>query len=233
MARRTFPIAIRRSLPLSAKRKPVLVIGLGRFGSAVAQTLERMGHEVLGVDMDEDNVQELAGTLTQVVQADCTDPGCLEKLGAGEFTSAVVGIGEDIEASVLTVLTLSELGVKSIWAKAANSRHGRILERTGAHHVVFPEEKMGERVARLLNENLLDFIGFDDHFAIAKLAAPEPIIGLPLVTSQCRKRFGVTVIGVKREGLAFINADPDTLILPGDVLVISGRIEEIEAFASI
>jgi trk system potassium uptake protein TrkA len=145
----------------------------------------------------------------------------------------VVGIGEDIEASVLTVLTLSELGVPSIWAKATNSRHGRILERTGAHHVVFPEQKMGESVARLLNENLLDFIRFDDQFAIAKLAAPKTIVGLPLILSECRKKFGVTVVGVKREGLDFIHADPDTLILPDDVLVISGKVEEIEAFAAI
>jgi len=218
---------------LSAKRKPVLVIGLGRFGSAVAETLERMGHEVLGVDLDEDNVQALAGKLTQVAQADCTDPGCLEQLGAGEFQSAVVGIGSDIEASVLTVLALADMGVPSIWAKATNSKHGRILEKTGAHHVVFPEQKMGESVARLLNENLLDFIRFDDQFAIAKLAAPQAIIGLPLVLSECRKKFGVTVVGVKREGLDFIHADPDTLILPDDVLVISGKVEEIEAFASI
>lgn len=218
---------------MSAKRKPVLVIGLGRFGSAVAEALERMGHEVLGVDMDEDNVQELAGTLTHVVQADCTDPGVLESLGAGEFTSAVVGIGTDIEASVLTVLALSDLGIPSIWAKATNAKHGRILEKTGAHHVIFPEQKMGENVARLLNENLLDFIRFDDQFAIAKLAAPKAIIGLPLVLSECRKKFGVTVVGVKREGLDFIHADPDTLILPDDVLVISGKVEEIEAFASI
>ena len=212
-------------------RNPVLVIGLGRFGSSVARSLERMGHEVLGADTDPALVQEHAAALTQVVEADCTDFRCLEKLGAKSFTSAVVGIGSDIEASVLAVLALSDMGIPNIWAKATNERHGRILERTGAHHVVFPEERMGERVARLLNERLLDFISFDDNFAIAKLAAPEPIIGLPLVTSECRKKFDVTVIGVKREGEDFIHAVPDTLILPGDVLVVSGRTEKIEAFA--
>lgn len=222
---------------MSAKSKrnrhPVIVIGLGRFGGAVAETLERMGHEVLGVDVSPELVQDFAGSLTQVVEADCTDTACLARLGAADFSSAVVAIGEDIEASVLTVLALADLGVPSIWAKATNDRHGRILEKTGAHHVVFPEARMGERVARLLNENLLDFIGFDDHFGIAKLMAPEPIVGLPLVTSECRKRFEVTVIGVKREGEDFIHADPDTLILPDDLLVVSGRIEAIEAFAAI
>lgn len=213
-------------------RNPVLVIGLGRFGSSVARTLERMGHEVLGADTDAALVQEHASVLTQVVEADCTDFKCLERLGAASFTSAVVGIGTDIEASVLAVLALTDLEVPNIWAKATNEKHGRILERTGAHHVVFPEERMGERVARLLNERLLDFISFDGDFAIAKLAAPEPIIGLPLVTSECRKRYDVTVIGVKRAGEDFIHAVPDTLIMPGDVLVVSGRVEQIEAFAA-
>lgn len=213
-------------------RNPVLVIGLGRFGGAVARTLERMGHEVLGADTNPARVQEYASDLTQVVEADCTDFSCLEKLGARSFTSAVVGIGSDIEASVLAVLALSDLGVANIWAKATNDKHGRILERTGAHHVVFPEERMGERVARLLNERLLDFISFGDEFAIAKLAAPEAIVGVPLVTSECRKRFDVTVIGVKREGEDFIHAVPDTIIMPGDVLVVSGVVERIEAFAA-
>ena len=213
------------------KRNPVLVTGLGRFGSSVARTLERMGHEVMGADIDPALVKEHARELTQVVEADCTDFGVLSKLGAKSFQSVVVAIGTDIEASVLAVLALTDIGVPNIWAKATNERHGRILERTGAHHVVFPEERMGERVARLLNERLLDFISFDDEFAIAKLAAPESIVGLPLVTSECRKRFDVTVIGVKRDGQDFIHAVPDTLILPGDVLVVSGRVEHIEVFA--
>ena len=214
-------------------RRPVLVIGLGRFGGSVARALERMGHEVLGADTDPSRVQEYAQDLTQVVEADGTDQTSLERMGAASFTSAVVGIGSNIEASVLAVLALSDLGVPNIWAKATNEKHGRILERTGAHHVVFPEQKMGERVARLLNERLLDFISFGDEFAIARLAAPEPIVGLPLVTSECRRKYDVTVIGVKREGEDFIHAVPDTIIMPGDVLVVSGRVEKIEAFAAV
>lgn len=215
------------------RRKPALVIGLGRFGGAVGCTLERMGHEVLGVDSAPELVQEYASQLTQVVEADGTDMDCLAKLGVADFESAVVAIGTDIEASVLSVLALSDLGIPNIWAKANNDKHARILERTGAHHVVFPEQRMGERVARLLNERLLDFIDFGDDFAIARLAAPAPVIGLPLMMSECRKRYDVTVIGVKREGEGFIHAVPDTLILQEDVLVVSGKIEQIEAFAAI
>ncbi|MGB3167647.1 MAG: TrkA family potassium uptake protein [Alteraurantiacibacter sp.] len=157
----------------------------------------------------------------------------LAELGIADFEAAVVAIGTGIEASVLSVLALSDLGMTNIWAKATNERHARILERTGAAHVVFPEQRMGERVARLLNERLLDFIGFGDEFAIARLKAPEPVVGLPLVTSDCRKRFDVTVVGVKREGENFIHAVPDTIVFPDDELVVSGRIEDIERFASI
>lgn len=214
-------------------RKPVLVIGLGRFGSAVATTLERMDHEVLGVDLDPEIVDDHKSLLTQVVEADCSEVETLQRLGAGEFDSAVVAIGTNIEASVLIVLALSDIGIPNIWAKATTERHGRILERTGAHHVVFPEQKMGERVARLVNERLLDFIDFGDEFAIAKLKAPEPIVGLPLITSECRKRHGVTVIGAKRSGQDFIHATPDTIIFPGDELVVSGRIDQIEAFSAL
>lgn len=215
------------------KRKPVLVVGLGRFGGAVARTLSKKGGEVLGIDSNPLLVQEYAADLTKVVEADCTDGVVLRQLGIADFEAAVVAIGSDIEASVLTVLALADLGLSNIWAKANNEKHARILEHIGATHVVFPEQRMGERVAHLLNERLLDFIAFDDEFAIARLSAPEPIVGLPLMTSACRKKYDVTVVGVKRAGEAFIHAVPDTLIFPGDELVVSGRIRNIERFSAI
>ena len=219
---------------MSAKHKaPVIVIGLGRFGSSVGRTLERMGHEVLGLDSNRALVQDLADDLTQVVEADATDIDTLRSLEAGSFQSAVVAIGSDIEASVLTVLALSDLGVPTIWAKATSENHGRILQRTGAHHVVFPEANMGERVAHLLNGQLMDFIQFDDRFAIAKLAAPEQIVGITLQMSDVRAKHGITVVGIKRVDQDFVYAVPDTIVLPNDVLVISGTIDDIERFAAL
>lgn len=214
-------------------KQPVLVIGMGRFGSAVAMSLMRMGHEVLGVDTDERLVQEHADDLTQTVQADATDMHALVSLGAKDFSSAVVAIGTDIEASIMTVLGLSDLGVPLIWAKATNENHGRILKRTGATHVVFPEQRMGERVAHLLNGRLLDFIDFDDRFTLGRLLAPEPIHGITLGMSEVRRKYGVTVVGVKREGKDFIYAVPDTLIFPGDEMIVAGTIEEVERFAAV
>ncbi|WP_309972310.1 TrkA family potassium uptake protein [Aeromicrobium panaciterrae] len=125
------------------------MIGLGRFGMSVAESLVRLGHEVLAVDENPEIVQRLAGEFTHIVAADSTDTEALKQIDAGSFGLAVVGIGTDIEASVLTVMSLVDLGISDVWAKAINDKHARLLERVGATHVVRPESAMGERVAHL------------------------------------------------------------------------------------
>lgn len=209
----------------------VIVIGLGRFGRAVAQSLTQLGHEVLGIDDRAEVVQELSGALTHVVQANSTSVETLRQLNAGSFPHAVVAIGSDLEASVLTVLALSELGVPDIWAKAVTSRHGRILERTGAHHVVYPEVTMGERVAHLVTSKIIDFIEFDDGFAIAKTRAPADVLDKTLAESELRRVYNVTIVGIKRPGEDFTYGRPDTMVRPGDLLIVAGPTREVEAFA--
>jgi trk system potassium uptake protein TrkA len=211
----------------------VVVIGLGRFGSQVAESLIELGHEVLAIDEDPEIVQRMADRFTHVVQADSTDEESLRQLGVGEFRRAVVGIGTDIEASVLTVLALSELKVPEIWAKAINPKHGRILERVGADHVVYPEAAMGERVAHLVTGKMIDFIEFDDDYAIAKTRAPSETHGRSLGEAALRSRYGVTVVGVKRAGTDFIHATPETVIQRGDLLIISGPTRQVERFAAL
>lgn len=212
----------------------IVVIGLGRFGGAVAAELAKLGHDVLGVDESAELVQSWSDRLTHVVQADCTSSETLRRLGIAEFSHAVVAIGTDLEASVLTVLALSELGVPDIWAKALGPKHGRILERTGAHHVVYPEAEMGERVAHLVvGGKMMDFMEFDDGFAIGKTRAPPEAIGKTLTECALRRKHGVTVVGVKRPREEFTNATPDTLIQAGDLLIVSGPTEKVEKFASL
>jgi trk system potassium uptake protein TrkA len=211
----------------------VVVIGLGRFGSQVAESLIELGHEVLAIDEDPELVQRLADEFTHVVQADATDEEALRQLGVGEFRRAVVGIGGDIEASVLTVLALTELGVPEIWAKAVSAKHGRILERVGAHHLVYPESAMGERVAHLVTGKMIDFIEFDDDYAIAKTRAPREMHGRTLREAAPRSRYGVTIVGVKRPGADFIHATPETTIQPGDLLIVSGPTRKVERFAAL
>lgn len=220
----------RPALPASAD---VVVMGLGRFGSSVALSLARLGHEVLAIDRREQLVQSWSGELTNVVQADTTDPIALRRLGVDQFQHAVVAIGNDIEASVLTVLALTEIGCKDIWAKALQARHGRILERTGAHHVLYPEAAMGERVAHMITGKVIDFIEFDDGFAIVKTCAPAEAFGLPLGQSGLRSRYGITVVGLKRPGEDFTYATAETMVFEGDLLIVSGKTEAVERFAAI
>lgn len=211
----------------------VVVIGLGRFGSSVAVSLARMGHEVLGIDESAGAVQQWSERLTHVVEANATNPDALRRLGVHEFEHAVVGVGSDVEASVLTVLALSELGVPDIWAKAISDQHGRILEKTGAHHVVYPEAAMGQRVAHLVTGKMIDFIEFDDGFAIVKTCAPDEAIGKTLAGSALRSKYGITIVGVKRPQEDFTYATPDTMVKQGDLLIVSGPTKQVEAFASV
>ena len=211
----------------------VVVIGLGRFGGAVAESLVRLGHDVLAIDQDGELVQSWADRLTHVVQADTTDGETLRRLGVQEFGRAVVGIGTDLEASVLTVLALAELGVRDIWAKALGPKHGRILERTGAHHVIYPEAEMGERVAHLVTGRMIDFIEFDDGFAIVKTRAPREAVGRTLAESRLRAKHGITVVGVKSPRQDFVHAQPDTAIARDDLLIVCGPTKLVEAFAAL
>ena len=151
----------------------VVVIGLGRFGSAVALALHQLGHEVLAIDDNAEGVQAMAGQLPHVVQADTTDIETLKQLGVQDFAHAVVSIGTDLESSVLTVLNLSQVGVKDIWAKATTPQYGRILEKVGAHHVVYPEADMGQRVAHLVTGKMIDFIAFESASAPASRRVVE------------------------------------------------------------
>ncbi len=217
----------------SRRASGVVVIGLGRFGSAVASSLARLGHDVLAIDEDLTLVQRMASELTHVVQGDGSDIEALRGIGVGDFRRAVVAIGTDIEASVLSVLALSEMQIPEIWAKATTRNHGRILERTGAHHVVFPEADMGERVAHLVVGKMMDFIEFEDGFGIAKTKAPLRYHGKKFSDPMIQSRHNITIVGVKRQGAGFVFSAPEQRIEKGDVLVVSGPTTDVEKFASL
>ncbi|MGP3984824.1 potassium channel family protein [Streptomyces sp. KR80] len=211
----------------------VAVIGLGRFGGSLALELMRRGWDVLGIDSDPRLVQHLSEELTHAVAADCTDPQALDQLGLGDFTRVVVGIGTDVESSILVTSNLAEAGVPNIWARAINRQHGTILERVGAHHVVLPEHDMGERVAHLVTGRMLDFIEFDSDYALIKTIAPAVVGGVPLGESRVRSRYGVTIVGIKRPGADFTHATAETVVQPGDVIVVTGKTQAVEAFAEL
>ncbi len=210
----------------------VVVIGLGRFGGAVAQSLMRLGHDVMGIDNREDLVQFWGDRLTHAVQADSTNENIMLQLGVADFSHAIVAIGSNLSASLMTLMVLTELGIKDIWVKAQTPEHGQIAQRIGAHHVIFPEADMGARVAHLITGRMMDFIEFEDGFAIAKIHAPPGTHGQTLAESHVRSRYGVTIVGVKRANEDFQHALPETRILPADLLIVSGPTKKIELFAA-
>ncbi|MEU2432588.1 TrkA family potassium uptake protein [Streptomyces sp. NPDC007861] len=211
----------------------VAVIGLGRFGCSLGTELMRRGWDVLGIDSDAALVQRMRDVLTHAAAADCTDPEALVQLGVAEFSRAVVAIGDSLEASVLVTSNLADEGVPLIWAKAVSRQHGRILERVGAHHVVLPEQDMGERVAHLVTGRMLDFIEFDDDYALAKTVAPACATGQPLGELRVRARYGVTVVGIKRSGEDFTYATAETVVRLGDIVIVTGRTRAVETFAEL
>lgn len=212
---------------------PVLIIGLGRFGAATAGQLDRLGREVLVVDISETLVQKWAERVTHAVQADSRSLEALQQIGAQDFSVAVCAVGSSVEASVLITANLVDLKIPQIWAKAISKSHGKILERIGANHVIYPEAEAGERAAHLVSGRMLDFIEFDDDFALVKMYPPKPIRGLNLIDSGVRRKYNVTVVGVKSPGKPFTYATADTVVSNHDLIIVSGTEADIERFAAL
>ena len=210
----------------------ILVIGLGRFGGAIAESLTELGREVLAVDSDHAIVQSYAGRLTHVVEADTTNEEALRQIGADDFDCAVVAIGTDIEASILTTSLLVDLGLGTIWAKAINVAHGRILERVGATRVVLPEREMGQRVAHLVAGRALNYIEFEDGYALVETKPPRKYVGKTLGEAGIRNQHGVTVVSIKRSGQDCSYATADTILDADDLLIVAGKSHLAERFAA-
>ena len=209
----------------------VVVIGLGRFGSALALELMAGGTEVLGIDDDPDIVQALNGQLSQVVRADSTKEEALRQLAVPDFDYAVVGIGTNVESSILTASLLVSFGIKQVWAKALSEPHGRILAQLGVAHVVYPEADMGRRVAHLVRGAVLDYIQFEDDFAMVKTCPPAEIVGRRLGDTGIRNRHDVTIVAVHRRGQGFTYATADTVVEPDDMVIVAGRTRAAERFS--
>jgi trk system potassium uptake protein len=216
------------------KRKQFGVIGLGRFGSAMALTLTELGHDVIGVDGDESRVQQLADMITHALQIDATDEKALRSAGIHEVQVAVVSIGENIESSLLVVMQLRELGIKTIVAKAVTPLHGRILEKLGVSRVIFPEREMAIRIAHsLVMPNVIDYIELSRDFSIVEVPAPDAFVGRTLKQLELRPRLGLTLIAIKRKaddtGAVVTNIAPaaDETIRSGDILALLGSNERL------
>jgi trk system potassium uptake protein TrkA len=216
-----------------AEADSVVVIGLGRFGTALALELIAAGTEVLGIDSDEEIVQSLNGQLTHVVRADSTNEEALKQLAVPEFDRAVVAIGTDIQASILTTSLLLKFGIPDIWAKAVSDAHGQIFDQLGVQHVIYPEKDMGRRVAHLVRGAALDYIEIDRDFAIVKMSPNSLVRGTRLGDSGIRSKYDVTVLAYKREGGSWQNTDLNTVLRDGDMMLVAGPTGKAEAFGQL
>lgn len=220
---------------MKKKNKQFAVIGLGRFGSSVATTLFKAGYEVLAIDSSFDRVQKFSNIVTHVVQADTTDEDSLKALGIRNFDVVVVAIGEDVQANVMTALSLKEIGVKYIVAKARNELHGKMLEKIGADRVVYPERDMGIRVAHnLVSTNVLDYIELSPDLSLVEVTTPRELVGKSLAEANLRAKYGVNVMAIKRGDEIILPPLPSEKISEKDILIVVGgnagvqKLEELE-----
>ncbi|MCP1307607.1 potassium channel family protein [Paenibacillus tyrfis] len=213
------------------KRSQYAVIGLGRFGSSLAKELIKLGYEVLGIDKDEEAVEEMSDELTHVVVADATDEDVIRSLGIRNFDCVVVSIGDDIQASILTAILLKDSGVGMVVAKALSELHGKVLQKIGVDRVIYPERDMGIRVAhQLVSPNLLDYIELSKDYTIAELAVPRSLNGRSLKDLDPRARYGCSVVAINKKSGVIIAPTAEDMVEERDVMVVIGTNEQIETF---
>ncbi|PRR82896.1 potassium channel family protein [Clostridium vincentii] len=209
--------------------KQYVVIGLGRFGSSVAQTLYSLGNDVLVIDKDEDLVQDMSDSVTHAVQMDATDEGALRTLGIRNFDVAIITIGGNIQSSIMATLLVKELGINHIVAKANNDLHAKVLKKIGADRVILPEKDMGVRVAHnISSSSILDYIELSTDYSIIEIKAPREWLGKTIMTLKLRSKYGINVMAIKNNNKDInISPLPDEVIHEGDVLVAVGGSEDL------
>ncbi|MBL7158711.1 MAG: TrkA family potassium uptake protein [Candidatus Omnitrophica bacterium] len=217
------------------------VIGLGRFGASVAKTLSEKGYQVLAIDSDEKIVQDASDSVTQAVCLDARDEKALKTAGIENVDVAVVGVGTNLEASILITLNLKEMNIKEIVCKAVSEDQKKALEKVGATKVIQPEREMGVRLANsLVSTSVIEHIELSDESSIAELIPPKDFIGRSLRELDIRAKYGVNVIAVRRkipsssgekdEDILNVSPKAENVITKGDILVVLGTNDAIERF---
>lgn len=213
------------------KGKSFAVIGLGQFGMTLARELANADYDVLAIDDKDENIQEIAETVTYAVRADVREPGILKSLGVQNVDVAVIAIAENMEACVLATMQAKDLGVPLVLAKAMNSLQGRILEKIGADQVIYPERSMGMRVARnLMSEGFEDIFELSAEFSMAEFRLPVEWTGKSLAELRLREKYHINVVAVKHGDTVNVNLNPSKKLETGCVLVAVGKNEDLDQF---
>jgi trk system potassium uptake protein TrkA len=210
------------------KTKQFLVIGAGRFGSALATTLYELGHDVVVVDRREERVEQIMDRVTHAVILDATDEEALAKLGLNTFDKVIVAIGNNLEASILSIVAAKNRGASYVISKATSEIAARVMLKVGADHVVRPEHDMGVRVAKALaTPSIVDAFALGENYEVIEFQAQRNLCG-KLKDLKLTDRFGVQVIAVNRHGELELNPGPDAVVSPGDNVVLIGETGAIE-----
>ncbi len=214
--------------------KQYAVIGLGRFGTSIARRLHEAGQEVLGIDINEERVDDAEPYVTHAVVADASEEKALAALEIESFDCVIIAIGDDLQASILTAMLLKDFKVKKTIAKALGRRHGELLEKIGIDWVIYPERDMGERVAnQLLSPNMLNYIELSKEYNIEEIMIPVEMAGKSLKELDIRAKYSLSVIALVRDGDIIISPSPNQSFNEGDLLVMIGHREDLAKFASI
>ncbi|MFS0751992.1 potassium channel family protein [Oceanobacillus sp. 1P07AA] len=211
--------------------KDFAVIGLGRFGGSICRELSREGMHVLAIDSDEERINEYKNIAYHTVLADSTDEDALKEIGISNFDHVVVAIGENIQASILTAVILTDMGVNKITVKAQNDYHEKILNKIGVHQVVHPERDMGKRLAHnFISSNILDYLELSDDHSIVEVKAGERMIGKSLIELDIRANFGCNIVAIKKGHDINVSPSAEQALQEGDVLIVIGSDKDITRF---
>ncbi|MCR9123514.1 MAG: TrkA family potassium uptake protein [Phyllobacteriaceae bacterium] len=207
------------------------VVGLGSFGSAVATELQRSGNTVAGIDIDEKRVSRVAEHLSSTAILDATDEDALREIGIDGYGAAIVAIGDDIEASILTTMNLKLVGVETIWVKAAGKAHHRILSKLGVARVIQPEQEMGRHIAQMLNNPAVqDYVSLGNGFHVVNILVPERMEGKTLDALKIGKSYDLQLLGLMR-GTDYVDCDNGGLTLrEKDKLLVLGKRADLRRF---
>ncbi|MEX1375971.1 MAG: TrkA family potassium uptake protein [Eubacteriales bacterium] len=213
--------------------KQFAIIGMGRFGTSLAQTLYSLGNDVLVIDTNEDKITEVSDYVTHAVTGDATDEQTLTSLGINNLDVAVVTIGGDMQASILVCLLCIELGVKKVIAKAQSDLHARVLRKIGVDKIVFPERDMGMRLARnLVSSNVLEFIELSPDHSLVEINVPEKWENTSLIDLNVRAIYGVNIMAIKHNGIINVSPKAQDVLEKGDTIVVIGSNEDIRKIDS-
>ncbi|WP_077325899.1 potassium channel family protein [Virgibacillus siamensis] len=212
-------------------KRDFAVIGLGRFGGSICRELSTEGMQVLAIDNDEDKVNEYKNIASHAVIADSTDEATLKELGIKNIDHVIVAIGDNIQASILTTVVLTDLGIKKITVKAQNDYHEKILNKIGADQVVHPERDMGKRIAHnIISSNILDYLELSDDHSIVEVKAGTKMQGKSLVDLDIRANYGCNVVAIKRDNSINVSPSADDLLDSDDILIVIGADRDISRF---